>query len=1045
MNGSISSGPISNGLSSWSIRHPVPTVVLFLFLTGAGVLGFTGLRTNNMPDIDMPTVTVTVAQSGAAPTELETQVTRIVENAVAGVGNVDDISSTVGEGSSTTTIRFILGTDVDRATNDVRNAVAGIQGNLPAGAESPVIARMDDTGRAILTFVVEAPAMAPDGLSWFVDNDVGKALLGVDGVSKVERSGGVDRVIRIELDPDRLAALGVRADEISRTLADVNVNQPGGRASVGGREQSVRTLGSAVTVAALADTRVRLAGGGGSVRLADLGTVRDGWEEPRQRARLDGKEVVAFSVFRSVGSSEIDVTGAVRAAVAKLDRSRADVTFREVTSSSDFVAESYAAAVEALWIGALLAVGVVWLFLRDIRATLISSVALPLSLIPTFAVMRLLDLSLNNITLLALSLVVGILVDDAIVEIENIVRHMRHSGKRAWEAAIEAADEIGLAVVATTGTIVAVFLPVAFMPGIPGQIFKSFAIATCVSVAFSLLVARMLTPLMGAFLIRAEGHRDDAPKWVPAYLWLLRKALRRRWVTLALGVAFFAGSMGLARLLPMDFMPASDRGRSLVSVQLPPGATLAETDAVVQGISARLRGEPEVAGIFASIGTPTSAGMGPQAASAGEVRSAAMTVNLVPRGERSVSQQAFEKRASAMLAGIPGARIQFGADGQSGAKVSVTLTGDDPAALNAARAALLRDMRTVPGFLNPVSTSAISRSELIIRPDDARAAEVGVTPTAIALAVQVATLGDTDRNLPKFNLGDRQIPILAALPQDALNDPSRLAVLPVSGTRATVPLGSIAEIGFGAGPTSILRVDRRRSATVEANLSSLTLGEASARVAALPTMRALPPGVTELKRGDEERMRELFTGFATALTAGIFLMYATLVLLFRSFVQPVTIMVALPLSVGGALGFLLLSGNALAISALIGLLLLMGIAAKNSILLVDYALMARTERGLDRTSALLDAAAKRARPIVMTSLAMGAGMLPLALGWGADAETRAPMAIAVIGGLLSSTVLSLVYVPVFFTVMDDLERLLGRWLRPLAVGAETPAHAKPTI
>ena len=1035
-----------NGLSSWSIRHPVPTVVLFLFLTGAGLLGFTGLRTNNMPDIDSPTVTVTVTQSGAAPTELETQVTRIVENAVAGVGNVDEISSSVSEGSSTTTIKFILGTDVDRATNDVRNAVAGIQGNLPAGAESPVVARVDDTGRAILTFVVEAPAMAPDGLSWFVDNDVGKALLGVDGVSKVERSGGVDRVIRIELDPDRLAALGVGADEISRTLADVNVNQPGGRTRIGTREQSVRTVGSAVTVAALADTRVRLAGGGGSVRLADLGTVRDGWEEPRQRARLDGKEVVAFSVFRSVGSSEIDVTKTVRAAVAKLDAARADVTFREVTSSSDFVAESYAAAVEALWIGALLAVGVVWLFLRDIRATLISSVALPLSLIPTFAVMRLLDLSLNNITLLALSLVVGILVDDAIVEIENIVRHMRQSGKRAWEAAIEAADEIGLAVVATTGTIVAVFLPVAFMPGIPGQIFKSFAIATCVSVAFSLLVARMLTPLMGAFLIRAKGHREDTPGWVPAYLRLLRMALRRRWITLALGVAFFAGSMGLARMLPLDFMPASDRGRSLISVELPPGATLAETDAVAQRIAARLKGEPEVAGIFASIGTPTSAGMGPQASSsAGEVRSATVTVNLVPRGERSVSQQAFEKRASAMLADIPGARIQFGADGQSGAKVSVTLTGDDPAALNAAAAALLRDMRTVPGFLNPASTSAISRPELIIRPDDARAAEVGVTPTAIAQAVQVATLGDTDRNLPKFNLGDRQIPILAALPQDALNDPSRLAVLPVSGTRATVPLGAVAEIGFGAGPTSIARVDRRRSATVEANLSGLTLGEASARVAALPTMRALPPGVTELKRGDEERMRELFTGFATALTAGIFLMYATLVLLFRSFVQPVTIMVALPLSVGGALGFLLLSGHALAISALIGLLLLMGIAAKNSILLVDYALMARTERGLDRTSALLDAAAKRARPIVMTSLAMGAGMLPLALGWGADAETRAPMAIAVIGGLLSSTVLSLVYVPVFFTVMDDLERLLGRWLRPLAVGAETPAHAEPTI
>ncbi|MGK9166892.1 efflux RND transporter permease subunit [Inquilinus limosus] len=1030
-----------NAISSWSIRNPVPTIVLFLVLAAGGIFGFAQLRSNNMPDIDLPMVTVTVTQTGAAPSEMETQVTQIVENAVAGIDNVDDISSTVSEGSSVTTIEFKFGTDIDRATNDVRNAVSSIEADLPAAARTPVVERIDATGNSVVTFVVDAPAMSPDQLSWAVDNDIAKALLGVDGVSKIERSGGVDRMIRVRLDPDRLRALGVTAGEVSQTLAETNVNQPGGRVGRSEREQSIRTLGSAGSVAGLAEARIPLSDGR-EVRLGDLGTVEDSWDTPRQRARLDGREVVAFSVYRSVGSSEIDVTEAVRAKVAEIGAARPDLRFQEVTSSSGFVLESYDAALEALWLGALLAMGVVWLFLRDIRATLVSSVALPLSLIPTFAVMALFDISLNTITLLALSLVVGILVDDAIVEIENIVRHMRQSGKRAFEAAMEAADEIGLAVVATTGTIIAVFLPVAFMPGIPGQIFKDFAVATCVSVAFSLIVARMLTPLMGAYLIRAGGHEEDTPRWVPTYLWLLRLALRHRWITLGLGIAFFVGSLALASQLQTEFMPATDRGRSIAKVELPPGATLAETDAAVVKISRRLKTEPEVASVFAAIGSATTSGQGPGSKATGEVRSATLTVNLVPRGERSVSQQEFEARARTLLQDIPGIRVQFGADGQSGAKVSVTLAGDDQAALQAASASLLREMRGVPGLANVVSTETIARPEIIVTPDTARAAEAGVTPQTIASTVSVATVGDIDQNLPKYNLGDRQISILVTLNDDALDDPAVIADLPVKGGNATVPLGAVADIAYGAGPNSITRVDRSRSATIEAELAGIPLGEATQRIAQLPTMQHLPAGVTELKRGDQERMQELMRGFAMAVTAGVFLMYVTLVLLFRGFIQPVTILVALPLSIGGALGFLLITGHAMAISAFIGLLMLLGIAAKNSILLVEYAILAQ-RRGLDRASALLDAAAKRARPIVMTSIAMAAGMLPIALGIGADAESRAPMAIAVIGGLVSSTALSLVYVPVFYTVMDDLQRFLGRILGRLLVEQAPPNQGAP--
>jgi hydrophobe/amphiphile efflux-1 (HAE1) family protein len=1028
-----------NRISSWSIRNPVPTIVLFLALTIAGLFSFFALRINNMPDIDLPTVTVTVTQPGASPTELQTQVTQVVENAVASLGGVDDVSSTVTEGASITTVEFALETDPDRATNDVRNAVANIEGSLPAGAGTPIVTRMDGTGQAVLTFAVESGALSVEELSWFVDDAVGSALLAIGGVSKIERSGGVDRAIRVALDPDRLAALGITVAEVSQALARVNVNEPGGRVVIGGQEQTVRTVGKVGSVAELAGLRIRT--GAGDVRLADLGSVEDGWAEQRQLARFDGREVVAFSVYRASASSEVDVADTARAAVKALAVASPDVTMTEVTSSSDFVVESYDAALEALWIGALLAIGIVWLFLRDVRATLVAAAALPLSLIPTFAVLNLLDISLNTITLLALSLVVGLLVDDAIVEIENIVRHMRQTGKRAYDAAIEAADEIGLAVVATTFAIVAVFVPVAFMPGIPGKFFLDFAVAVCVSVLFSLLVARMVTPLMGAYLVKAGKHRgDDQPRWIPAYLAFLRLALRHRWITLAAGILFFVGSMSLATMLPSEFMPATDRGRSLISVTLPAGSTLADTDAVVRAVTDSLSGEPEVESIFASIGATSTAGMGPGGGtSSGSVTSATISVNLVPRGERTASQQDFETRVSPKLEDIPGARLQFGGGGQSGGKASVTLVGNDPDALKAASDALLVQLTGVDGFLNATSTATAARPELLIVPDDAKAAEAGITAAEIANTVSIATLGDSDNSLAKFGLGDRQVTIIVTLTDAARGDPEKIALLPLTGSRATVPLGAVADISYGSGPSTIHRYDRMESATVEVQLAGITLGQAAERIAALPIMQDLPDGVSEVKAGDQARLAELVSGFMMAIAAGILLMYATLVLLFRGFVHPVTILVALPLAVGGALGFLLLTGSALAVSTYIGLLLLMGIAAKNSILLVEYAIVAMRERGLPRGEALLDAAAKRARPILMTSLAMGLGMLPIALGIGADAESRAPMAIAVIGGLLSSTLLSLVYVPVVFTVMDDLQGWLGRILRRLLVRDEPAA------
>ena len=803
----------------------------------------------------------------------------------------------------------------------------------------------------------------------------------------------------------------------------------------------MRTLGHVETVDQLGDMRIRA--GAQDVRLADLGVISDSWAEPRQRARLDGEEVVAFSVLRGVGSSKVAVAEAVRHAVAEIDAANPAVAMTEVTSSADFVEESYDAAVEALALGAVLAIVIVYLFLRDFRATLVSAVAIPLSLIPTFAVMAWLDMSLNTISLLALSLVVGILVDDAIVEIENIVRHMRESGKNARDAALEAADEIGLAVVATTATLIAVFVPVALMPGIAGQFFQSFGIAVAVSVFFSLLVARMLTPLMGAYLVKAGHVVEDTPNWVLAYLWLLRLAMRFRWATVLLGLALFVGSIMLASQLSTEFLPASDRGRSQISVELTPGSTLAQTDAAVQHLTT-IFAKKTMKSVFATIGAAVESGGGPIASSStAAANTASVTINLVPKSQRARSQQQFEADMAPVLTSVAGVRANFGGGGFSGAAVSVTLVSSDGALLATTRDQVRAEMAALDGLRSVNSAAALGRPELLVRPDAARLAELGITAGQIAEAVKIASLGDAEANLSKFNLGDRQVSILVTLASQDLAEIDRLALLPVTGSAGiTVPLGSVATLAFGEGPSSISRTQKQQSATIDAELDGITLGQADAMLAGLPSLQNLPDGVSRVLQGDSEELADLLSAFLVAIGSAILLMYFTLVLLFGGFFQPITILMALPLSIGGALGFLYLTGNAIGVTTLIGILMLMGIAAKNSILLVEYAIVAQA-RGVDRYAALLDAARKRARPIVMTSVAMAGGMVPIALGIGADAETRGAdghcrdrwphLFDATEPHLRAGT---------FYTIMQDLERGVGRLLGKLLVKQTTSTPAE---
>ena len=1011
-------------ISSWSIKNPIPIILMFVLLTLAGVNGFMGMRINNNPDIDFPLINVFAGRPGAAPSEMEVQVTRLIEDSLSGLPGVRHINSQVTDGSSSTTIEFELGTDTERATNDVRNAMSGLRAELPQDMQEPSVQRIDITGDALITWVVRSSTMTPEQISWFIDNEVSRSLLAIQGVGEVNRSGGVDREIRVELDPDRLASFGLTAASVSQALTSVNSDQPGGRVTIAGSERSIRTLGAAGSIDQLRETLIPLSGGR-SARLGDLGTVEDHWSEPRRLARYNGQEAVTFNFLRSRTASEVKVAEKVRERVAEIDKAHPELTIEKVTASVESIEESYLASIEALLLGAALAVVVVFIFLRDWRATFITAMAMPLSLIPAFAILGPLDQSLNVVTLLALSLTVGILVDDAIVEIENIVRHMR-DGKSAYNASMEAADEIGLAVVATTATILAVFAPVGFMPGIIGQFFKAFALAACVSVAFSLVVARTLTPLMAAYLLKHHKHEDADPFWMSGYLKALGWSLANRWKVFILGTILFVACGFIATKVPFEFSPSGDRSRAAFSVELPPGSTLRQTDAIVQRITRDLRQRPEVTSVYAAVGGQ-------------DVGQANVYADLVKKGERDLSQAAFQRQMVDGWKVIPGARIgsgvaQQGGGPSDGTTYTFAILSDDGAALQAAARKIEAEMRTVPGLANVVNTASIARPEILVTPRPDQAALMGVSTRDISQTIRVATIGDVAQNLPKYNLGDRQVPIRLQLTADAREDLAVLETLRVPTDRGgAVPLSAVADISFGAGPSQVLRQDRSRIASITAELDGVRSGEAGALVQKLPTVMNLPAGVRQVPAGDAEFIQEMIVGFATAFATGILLMYAVLVLLFRSFAYPVTIMASLPLAIGGAFVALLLGQSSFSISSLIGVLMLMGIAAKNSILLVDYIVMAEKD-GMPRLDAIMDAAHKRARPILMTTFAMGAGMLPVAVGWGADVEFRQPMAIAVVGGLISSTFLSLLFIPPIFTIVDDIAGFFGRRMSKMFAG-----------
>ncbi|MBA3576897.1 MAG: efflux RND transporter permease subunit, partial [Sphingomonas sp.] len=1017
-----------------------------------------------------------------------------------------------------------------QSVNDVKNAIDQVRGELPDGILEPFIQKETTSSQPIAYFAVAAPDKTIEQLSWFVDDTVAKRLLSVDGMAQVERNGGVDREIRVILDPARMQSLGVTASQVNAALRQLNVNAAGGRAEIAGSRQSVRVLGNAADAFALSQTQISLSGGR-TVQLADIATVTDGFGEPTRIGKVRDRQVVTFSMARAKGASDVTVYDEAVKALDQIEEDNPGVEFTQLFTSVDYTKAQYKSSMLAMIEGAFLAVIVVFLFLRDLRATLIAALAIPLSAIPTFWFMDLMGFSLNSLSLLALGLVAGVLVDDAIVEIENIVRHMR-TGKSAFQASIDAADEIGLPVVATTFSIVAVFLPVGMMPGVAGQFFKNFGFTVVAAVLVSLAVARMVTPMIAAYFLKPKGHESHGEGWAmdkymgilrwsldsekahrirerlqsvplsvgswfvefgftalvvaafgaalffvpkilePLELWgvvtfvaatiaalgaayaaiaVLGYAIRaiggrvgayhdyytgrwrargrdhRLWI---MGIGFLAllATVGMLMALPSQFFPTTNSDFSRVRIEMVPGTTLNQTVVVADRVADIINEQPETQTALESI------------------REGNAFIFITLKSERERTSIEFERDLAPRLAEVADARVNFlsqSGGGGTGRDISIMLSGSNPQLLDRTANKLVEEMAALPEVRAPRVNADLRRPELLVEPRFDLAAELGVTTAALSQTIRIATMGDIDQNTAKFSLADRQVPIRVMLPESSRRDLETIKNLPVpTASGGSVPLSRIASIRFGSGPTTIQRYNQARRIFVGADLApDVIKSDAMTKINALPTMTNLPDGVSNAPFGEDEWQAEMMQSFGIALLSGVLLVFAVLVLLYKRFMSPLVNMGSLLLAPLGGLIALWLIGQPLSMPVFIGILMLFGIVAKNSILLIDFAIE-EMDRGTAKYESLMEAGHKRAQPIVMTTVAMTAGMVPTAISLSGDAAWRAPMGTVVIGGLLMSTLLTLLIVPAAFSLFDGLEKRLGPWLRTRILTYDPESEAR---
>jgi HAE1 family hydrophobic/amphiphilic exporter-1 len=1057
------------GLTRVALSRPVFILMVILGLVLLGAVSYTRLGVELFPNINVPVVTVSTAYPGAAPDDVERQVTKPIEDAVSGLSNIDAVASSSTEGRSTVTITFTDRANSDIAATDVERRVSAIRASLPADATAPSVVKFDIGQSAVLALALTGDRPL-DQLYRLADDVIKPQLEAAYGVGQVSIAGGLQREVQVQVDPARLRGYGLSIDQVQAALARENVSQPGGSLDRDGQQFNVRLTGLFQSADELRGLIISQ-GASGTVLLRDVATVEDGFKKVTTQSRLNGQNAVTISVTKQASANEVQTVDAARAAIAQVEpRLPGGVSLEVISDSSKATRASLESVTQTLLEAVILTGLVLLLFLHTLRSTVIVLFAIPTSLISTFLAMSLLGFTLNIMSTLALVLVIGVLVDDSIVVLENIVRRLE-LGETPWTAALNGRSEIGLAAIAITLVDVVIFLPVAFLSGTTGGFFRQFALVMVCSVLLSLFVSFTLTPMLASRWLKAETievkgsgpwarfvHRWEAmfDRLRHGYRRLLGWALRRRWVPPAVAVLSLVGAIAMVPLglIKFEFVPRNDTGVFTITAELPAGSSLAATDAVMRQVEATLAAVPEIEYGLVTTGSGGAASTFGGSAAANS-RYGTVTVVLHERSERQRSVFQVADQVGRDLSGIPGAtiRVQANGTGPGGQAVSLRVTGDDPATLSALAARVEQIVRTTPGTAGVTNSGAVGSPEVRLAVDRKKLADFGLNAQQVASALRTSVEGTVVTKLRPEGEEEVEVRLIAA---DATRaDIGSVLNIPVTGTKngqpVQVKLGQVTSQQTVTGPNSLDRRNRQRVVTVGANLANgAALSDVTRSIdrqlAELRTSDAVPAGYAIQQGGQAEQQASSFGQLFVAMGLSIVLIYMLMAALYESFVLPFATMFALPVAVVGAFVGLAVTGNTLNLLVMIGLIVLMGLVGKNGILLVDYANTLR-KQGLSRTEALLEAGPTRLRPILMTSLALMIGLLPMAARIHEGSELWAGIGAAIIGGMLSSTLLSLLVVPTMYTYFDDLQTLAGRawsWRPARRRAAVAPAERPVT-
>ena len=1027
-------------LSNLSIRRPVVATVMMLTLVTLGLFSWRRLPIDMMPDVEIPVLSIITEYPGASPETVEREVSRKIEEAVNPISGVKHVNSISREGLSSVIVEFNLEVKINDVSQEARAKINAIRRELPDAMKEPVIQKFDFSAMPVISLAVRSTTLPPRELTELADRKIKRRLESIPGVARAKLVGSSKREVTVNIDPAKLSALGMGVDEVVGGLASENVNTPLGRLTLGGTEMPLRISGKPKDPDGFASMVIGRRGDD-PIRLSDVATIDDTVEEQRSLALINGEPAVAIDITKQTKANTVAVVDAVKAAVEALRAELPPGTeIQVVRDTSGFIRESVADVQLTLVLGAVLTVFIVFLFLNSWRSTVITGLTLPISVISSFIIMYFLGMTLNTLTLMALSLAIGLLIDDAIVVRENIVRHLEH-GEDHFEAARKGTDEIGLAVLATSMSIIAVFVPVAFMKGIIGRFFFQFGLTVAFAVLVSLFVSFTLDPMLSSRWHDPDILRGGKRSWwhrpldwfnesfermADGYKRLIGWALDHRKTIVALAFAAFVGGLGVFSTLQAEFMTPMDQGELVMKLKSAPGSSIAETRGRLAEVLKAVAEWKEVSYTYASIG----------AGDADTVRDATVFVKLVPKGERAFGLRAFAHDLRVRLEKVPGITVSIQEDPDAMQKpLSVAVQGEDIATLKQYAQAVKRELYTVRGIVDIEAQMEHDLPEYRLVVNRERAAATGLGSGALANTIGVMVGGQAVSTYEDEE--GEAVDVRVRLPQELRGDVRQVGDLkmsvPTPAGPALVPLTDLVTFSRSTSPAEIGRRDLTRQVTVDANLDNLPLGTAGTLAMAASQKVQMAPGYKLVLGGDTEMMVESFGYLAEALLLAVIFVYLILAAQFESFIDPLSIMLSLPLSIVGMAGTLALTGDTINIMSLIGLIMLMGLVTKNAILLVDYTKVLR-ERGMDRRTALVTAGRTRLRPILMTTTAMIFGMLPLFFALGEGAEFRAPMARAVVGGLITSTLLTLIVVPVVYTILDDVSAwLLGRTKKVAAV------------